>query len=205
VLALVAGCDGSPKTAGHKAIVERKSATGAGAVPSVRPELAAEPRDIKSLAGLWRVARVDVDPVEPQDFTRDDPRLLGSLLEITPEQLAWTYRADATFPDAGICTQPFAGPIEASTADRQLRPKFIAAVNRLLPGQTLSGKPHEFECMGGGRFGPGTVGTSNFYSLGPDRLVTDWSGGTVLLMDRLETYHSGSDKGTPLRANDYAE
>jgi hypothetical protein len=168
------------------------------AVPTVAasPTPAVSPATVLSVAttaGLWRVAAADGTP----------PRGAGSLLEIAPEQMAWSYRTADGFNGSDLCDRPYVGPLSAATADAMLRPRFARALARLRPHMALGPVPYEIECTGGGRWGPGQIGTAHLYALDRDHLLMSWYDDSVLLLARQRVAAPAGKDAASVRADDY--
>ncbi len=173
-------------------------ATAGSAKPQAGP---LSPASIETLAGLWRVAAID-----GPGYSLRDARAVGSLLEIRGEQMAWSYRPDGDFPASDLCEEPYAGPVESDAAAPLLRPRFAAALARLDPGATLDEIPYEFDCLGGGRWGPGEIGTAHFYRLGEGAFLMSWYGDTILLLRRFrEAGDATPSRERAPRADDFTE
>lgn len=170
--------------------------TAASPTPAALPNPAASPApalSVATAAGLWRVAAADGTP----------PRGAGSLLEIAPEQMAWSYRTADGFNGSDLCERPYVGPLSAATADAMLRPRFARALARLRPHMALGPVPYEIECTGGGRWGPGQIGTAHLYALDRDHLLMSWYDDGVLLLARQRVAAPAAKDAASVRADDY--
>jgi len=63
---------------------------------------------VEELAGNWRVVGVRVAPGPVQAVSDDDPVLMGAVLSISPERLAWKPHKGGFFTDS--CPGPQIGP-----------------------------------------------------------------------------------------------
>jgi len=200
---------GTPSAAGSGA-ESAPVAPAQAAVPAAPPTgdaqgAAPTVRDIGSLVGLWRVTRVDgAGNGRGAALGKDDPRILGAVMEVARDQINWSYRPDRSLPGNDICSGPRVSPVEVPDADPQLTRRVNAAVLHLVPGST-TGILHGIDCGDDGRWGPGAVGTAYLSPLGPDLMAMTWFDDSVLLLQRF-----GGKRGAapgkaaqPLHASDY--
>ncbi len=201
---LLAACGSGkekPTEANEAAAPSTAAAVAAKSAPSaVAAASPAKPDSVDTLAGLWRVTGVDGGKA----FVRNDPRLMGALLEIQREQLAWSYHPEGNFPGDTLCEGPQIVPIEGTAGNAVLNPRFSAALARLDPHGTLDPVPYEIECQGGGRWGPGQIGTAHLYLPGPGRMLMSWFGESVLLLESIKRPKAAPITALPLEADDAA-
>lgn len=199
---LLAACGAEkPPEASRAASAPTAAAAAPAAAPAPIPAVpisAAKPDSVETLAGLWRVTGVDGGAA----FARNDPRLMGALLEIQREQLAWSYHPGGEFPGDTLCEGPLIGPIEGAAGDTLLHPRFSAALARLDPRSTLGPVPYAIECQGGGRWGPGQIGTAHVYLPGPGQMLMSWFGDSVLLLEHVKRPKAAPVSALPLKADD---
>jgi hypothetical protein len=166
---------------------------------------APEGRVIGSLTGLWRVIHVDGGQTGGGTaLGKDDPRIMGAVMEIARGQINWSYRPDRSLPGNDICSGPRVSPVEVPDADPQLTRRVVGAVLRLAPGST-AGLLHGIDCGDDGRWGPGAVGTAYLSPLGLDLMAMTWFDDSVLLLQRFGRARAAaaSKAEQPLHASDY--
>lgn len=179
---VTAGCSQPASNHGGAGTAAGDAAAETPAPSAVTAALPAEqPGEIAQgeLLGIWRVT--GVVPDAGAKFAADDKAILGSLIDIAPEQLRWTYAATQGFDSDDMCFGPVGGiiddPAYAGTVRRQLAPALAQAGN----GVTRLSPPHEWLCGDGGDWG----GDAAFQRIADDRLAMRWTGGVTLLLTRL--------------------
>lgn len=191
-----AAASGAPGPTGSSA-APPLPAPSAGSAHAPAPDYA-----IETLAGLWRVERVDaVNSPRGPALGPDDRRMLKAVLEVSREQMNWSYRPGQAQPENDICSGPHFTPVYDAALARRL----AGALTRLGAGsatQAIAG----IDCEDGGRWGPGAVGTAYISKLDADRMVMTWFDDSVLLLQRFQPPRSGMQAETdqPLHASDYS-
>lgn len=166
---------------------------------SVQP--AATAPILADLAGVWRVTGVYADgqrqPTNPA---------LGALLDVSQEELRWSYHAPGGAMATDRCGQPGIAELSANAAGQQASRDLAQAA------LVLTGKPAAlplalgWEC-GDGHWGPGKIGTSNFTMIDPQQLVTVWYAGSYLQLERIsrpDPERGPSDADANVKADDFA-
>lgn len=180
VLALAAaGCDRfapEPEAAGSAA-----PATVASPKAAPPPPLAETPGEIPigEMTGIWRVA--GVVPDKGSEFVADDPRINGSLLDITTEHIRWSYKASPSFRADDLCMGTVAGLIDDGDYADKTRQMLAPAVADSRTAKARLSQPHQFLCADGGDWGNET----EFQRIADDRMVMRWDGGVTLVLDRV--------------------
>jgi hypothetical protein len=198
----LAGCSSSPEPAaepqptavpsGEPGPSETAAAPVASA-PAPAPDLA-----IETLAGLWRVERVDAaGGTAPGP---DDKRLVKAVLEVSREQMNWSYRPAPALPGNDICSGPHLAPVD----DAALVRRVADGLQRLGAGSAppaLAG----IDCDDG-MWGPGAVGSAYIARLDADRMAMTWFGDSVLLLKRFKPAPKAGQMQAdqPLHASDYS-
>lgn len=131
------------------------------------------------LTGIWRVT--GVVPDRGAKFAADDKAILGSLVDIAPEQLRWSYAASQDFDSDDVCFGPVAGIIDDPAHARTVRGQIAPALAGVGKEVTRLSQPHEWLCGDGGEWG----GDAAFQRLADDRLAMRWTGGVTLVLSRL--------------------
>lgn len=214
LLVLLAACSRSAEPAeGPSATPPTAAATApAQAAPLAAPppagnagDTAPAERDIGSLTGLWRVIHVDSAGASGGPaLAKDDPRIMGAVMEIAREQINWSFWPGRALPGNDICSGPRVSPVEAPDADPQLQRRIASAVLHLAPG-SAAGAIHGIDCGDDGRWGPGAVGTAYLVPLGPNLVVMTWFDDSALLLQRFKNADGDALRKNqqPLRATDY--
>lgn len=161
-------------------------------VPATRPaatdELKAAPEPpveqpgevpLDELTGIWRVT--GVVPGRQSDFAGDDKRIVGSLMDVLPGQLRWSYTASKGFAGDDVCFGPVPGIIDDSEYAGMARKLIAPAVSRLQEQALQLSRPHQWLCGDGGTWGEET----EFQQLGPGRMAMRWRGDVTLIMERV--------------------
>lgn len=179
---LVAGCDRLPWAKKDK----DKPVTGQVASSPGEPKQPpppAMPREIQigMLEGVWRVT--GVAPTPGSRFERDDKRIMGSLLDIYPEQMNWSYRASPEVSGEDMCLEPVSGVIAEKAAAEEVRRAFAPALAQFRIAPATPGPPHEWLCGDGGSWDED--GMADFMAVDSAHLVMRWHGGGILLMERI--------------------
>ncbi len=134
---------------------------------------------LDDLTGIWRVT--GVAPDGKSDFAVDDKRIVGSLMDVLPGQLRWSYTASKAFSSSDVCFGPVSGIIDDDEYAEGARKLIAPAVSRLR-GQVLRlSKPHQWLCGDGGTWGEET----EFQQLAPGRIAMRWRGDVTLIMERV--------------------
>lgn len=198
----ITGCSQPASDSGSAAAGDSVAETPAPAPSAAAKALPAEqPGEIaqSELLGIWRVT--GVVPDQGAKFVADDKAILGSLIDIAPEQLRWSYAASTGFDSDDMCFGPVAGiiddPAYAATVRGQMAPALVRAgesVTRLSP-------PHQWLCGDGGDWGGGAA----FQRLADDQLAMRWTGGVTLLLTRLRKLPAKAPELPPTGAYEAGE
>ena len=175
IAALAAGCDerGRETAEPPPSVAAAPAKSSAPAAPR---EEAGEVQ-LDALLGIWRV--VGVAPGPAATFGVDDARIVGSLMDVQPAALSWSYKASAAFAPKDLCLGPVSGMTANAEAAARARALLASAVARQ-PGARLS-RPHAWLCGDGGSWGD----DADFQVLGPDRIAMAWPGDLVLTLERI--------------------
>lgn len=179
---LAAGCDKLPWAKKEK--MEPPSRPSVSAPKDAKlPPPEAMPREIQleMLQGVWRV--MGVAPLSGSSFERDDKRILGSLLDIYPEQMNWSYRASAEVSGEDMCMEPVSGVIAEKAAADAVRRDFAPALAQFRIAPAIPGPPHEWLCGDGGSWDED--GKADFMGVDSAHLVMRWHDRAILLMERI--------------------
>lgn len=127
--------------------------------------------------------------------------MVKAVLEVSREQMNWSYRPDPALPGNDICSGPHLTPI----GDAALSLRVAGALQRLGAGSAAPAVAG-IDCDDGGRWGPGAVGTAYIARLGEDRMVMTWFDDSVLLLRRFKPVprRDQAETDQPLRASDYS-
>lgn len=203
VLNLVtAGCSQPASDSGSAAAGDAAAETPAPAPSAAARSLPAEqPGEIAQgeLVGIWRVT--GVVPDAGATFAADDKAILGSLIDIAPEQLRWSYAASTGFDSDDMCFGPVAGIIDDPAYASAVRGQLAPALARAGEGVTRLSPPHEWLCGDGGDWG----GDAAFQRIADDRLAMRWTGGVTLLLTRLRKLPAKAPELPPTGAYEASE
>lgn len=137
---------------------------------------------LSRLSGVWRVTGAAVGSKRKPSSSAK-----GALLDVSIEELRWSFRPPGDFQADDRCGQPGLVKLSANAVGRQVTVELLQA------GRTLSGSPLAgvvalgWEC-GDGRWGPGAIGTSNFAMVGQKHLVMAWYGDQYLFLERIRSF-----------------
>lgn len=179
---LVAGCDKLPWSKKEK---EKPAAPPVVSAPkgSKLPPPESMPKEIQleMLRGVWRVT--GVAPVQGSSYARDDKRIMGSLLDIYPEQMNWSYRASADVSGDDMCLEPVSGVIADKAASDEVRRDFAPALAQFRIAPAIPGPPHEWLCGDGGSWDED--GKADFMAVDSAHFVMRWHDRAILSMERI--------------------
>lgn len=174
------------------------------ATPAVAPPVgtpAAAPT-LAELAGVWRVTGVYAD-----GRTQQGHPALGALLDISAEELRWTYHKTGGAMATDRCGQPAIAELSANAAGQQASHDLAQAslaLSATPPARILA---LGWECSDG-HWGPGKIGTSNFAMIGPSRFVTGWYDDSYFQLDRISAPAPERRAGAAdadVKADDFAD
>ena len=131
----------------------------------------------EEMFGTWRVT--GVVPDAGSDFARDDPRVMGALMDLYEEKLGWSYLPGKGFAPNDTCLGPVSG--RATGRDAQALRAELAPVPVSGPAPRISA-PHRWMCGDGGEWG----GEAAFRLSGPDDMAMRWPGGVTLVLHRIQ-------------------
>ncbi|WP_076070876.1 hypothetical protein [Sphingomonas montana] len=83
-------------------------AAPAAAIGTAEADTADAPTAVEELAGRWRVTGVEVADGPVSAVDANDPTLMGAVLSVTPDRLAWEPHKGGFFSDT--CPDPQIGP-----------------------------------------------------------------------------------------------
>lgn len=131
------------------------------------------------LAGIWRVTAVVPDQGSP--FAADDPRIIGSLVDVLPEQLRWSYTASTAFDSDDLCFGPVAGIVDDGGYAAEVRQQVAPALVRFRAEVAGLSQPHQWLCGDGGEWGNDAA----FQRLAENKLAMRWTGEVTLILTRI--------------------
>lgn len=181
----IAGCSAPAREA------DTATADTGAAAPAPPPPVAAkampaeQPGEIPQdqLLGIWRVT--GVMPGAGSSFAKDDPAIIGSMVDITSEALRWSYAASAAFDSKDVCFGPVAGIIDDPAYAERVRQQIAPALGADPASVTRLSAPHEWLCGDGGTLGSAGGGDAPFQRLAEDRLAMRWTGDVTLILTRV--------------------
>lgn len=159
------------------AIAPNQSVTPPGNVESLPREI-----QIEELSDGWRVE----DIFEPETRARggNSPPPEGAIAEIYPESLNWSFRPRGGEAMDDFCEEPVSGVIASDAAAAEIRNEFAPAMRKFAIDPKSAGRPHEFLCSGGS-WGASEAEGADFIPVGADRILLRWTGGNIILLERL--------------------
>ena len=182
------GCDRPKQAADSAQKAPTPSAPHAKAAPKVVSPSAVPPAalteqpgelPLEDLTGIWRVTAVVPD--QTSEFTENDTRIVGSLIDVLPDQIRWSYKASDRFASDEVCLGPVAGIIDDAEYAEKARKLVAPAVTRLKAKVPSLSKPHQWLCGDGGSWGDDT----EFQKLADGKVAMRWTGGVTLILDRI--------------------
>lgn len=200
----ITGCSQPASDSGGAGALAGDSVAGTPApAPSVvaKAQPAEQPGEIAQgeLLGIWRVT--GVAPDQGAKFAADDKAIIGSLIDIAPEQLRWSYAASTGFDSDDMCFGPVAGIIDDPAYAGTVRGQMAPALARAGESVTRLSPPHQWLCGDGGDWG----GDAAFQRLADDRLAMRWTGGVTLLLTRLRKLPARAPELPPTGAYEAGE
>jgi hypothetical protein len=181
-LALVAcrrDAPASPTPEPSPQAAQRPPAPAPDAGPAAPPGEGAEEVQLGSLLGIWRV--VAVLPGAGATFAADDPRIVGALIDVYPERLAWSYLASKDFSPTDLCLGPVSGLIADAAIAGDVRTALAPALRRTGTDPGHLSRPHRWLCGDGGEWGD----EAEFQVIGRDRMAMRWPGDLTLVLERI--------------------
>lgn len=186
VLALT-GCDRlmPARDKAEPAAAASNPETGPGPAPGPASADAAAPVEqagevpLDDLTGIWRVT--GVVPGKGSAYAADDARIVGSLMDVLPDQLRWSYKASNGFAADDVCLGPVAGIIDDSDYAGVARKLIAPAIARLRAKVSRLSRPHQWLCGDGGSWGEDT----EFQQLAAGRIAMRWTGDVTLILERI--------------------
>lgn len=178
----VCGCRPAASDTEQAAAPATPPVAGASAAPPPAPasplpsEQAGEIAQAE-LLGIWRVT--GVVPDKGSRFAADDPAITGSLVDILPDQLRWSYTASPRFDSDDLCLGPVAGIIDDPDYGARVRQQIAPALAG--KGMDRLSQPHQWLCGDEGEWGNDAA----FQRIGDDRLAMRWNGNVTLLLTRI--------------------
>lgn len=176
----LAGC--GKQTPAPAAQSSETPALATEAVPAKPLASPSEDRDeiqLESLAGVWRVTEV----VAGKDarFAANDPRIVGSLMDVFPENVSWSYLPDKAFAPSDLCLGPVSGIIDNAEVAAEVRAALAPALATASDGANQISRPHQWLCGDGGNWGE----DAEFQTIGTDRMAMRWPGDLTLVLQRV--------------------
>lgn len=147
-----------------------------GAAPTEAPKSA--------MLGRWVVERLWIDTTGITAWGVDDPALVGSVMEVTPEKSSWVHKASDNFDGSDICGNPTPAVVLDAAAAKKIGASFDGALTAFGINRSQIGPLHEWACLGDGNWGPTAAGGSLFYLTKDGRMVMSYYDGTVLLLKK---------------------
>jgi len=151
--------------------------------PDPRPAVAqsefGEEVQVETLLGVWRV--IEVLPGPHARFKADDPRIVGSLMDVYLEKLSWSYEPSADFVPADLCLGPVSGLIANTEIADEVRAELAPAVRRAVTDGVRLSRPHQWLCGDGGSWGD----EAEFQVIGAERMAMRWPGDLTLVLERI--------------------
>ena len=158
----------------------RRAAPGAPAArPAAVPSELGEEVQLETLLGVWRV--VEVLPGDSATFKADDPRIVGSLMDVYLERLSWSYQPGADFSPDDLCLGPVSGLIANSEIADEVRAELAPAVRRTVTVGVRLSRPHQWLCGDGGSWGD----EADFQVVGTEWMAMRWPGDLTLVLERI--------------------
>ena len=158
------------------------SAMAPAMAPAAAPmALAEQPRELPmaALTGIWRVT--GVVPDQGSAFAADDPRIVRSLIDVTPDQIRWSYKTSSDFASDDVCMGPVAGIIDDREYANKARQLIAPALGKMRASVSGLSRPHQWLCGDGGSWGSET----EFQQLAEGRVAMRWTGGVTLILNRV--------------------
>lgn len=145
---------------------------------------------IEALTGVWRVT--GVVPDAGAKYAANDKRIVGSLVDIFPDEMRWSYKTTADFPAADVCL----GPVSAVIAEREFAAKARALLAPAIGNARKVHKPHQWLCGDGGNWGD----DAEFQPFDDGKMAMRWRGGVTLLLERVKRPDSNPPATAPTGA-----
>lgn len=192
-LAITAGCERNP-------VAETETVDSAEAIVSPAPSTppttdaatdaeaglkksATDSLKTENLRGVWEVVGVASLEGDISVFSKDDPLILKSRMEIDSGKLSWQSLASDEFTADDRCQSPDIAALPQDSAYKDIQKQLSAAASRL--GQKTSApKIYGWSCDEGGNWGPEADGGSHFLMLENGQMVTSWYDNVALLLRR---------------------
>jgi hypothetical protein len=153
--------------------------------PAMPPVEDPDEVQLESLAGVWRV--IGVMPGKSARFAADDRRIVGALMDVTPETLSWSYHPDEAFAPEDLCLGPVSGIIAHAEIAQEIRGLLAPALAAARQGRARVSRPHHWLCGDGGSWGE----DAEFQVIGEDQMAMRWPGDLTLVLERIKRISSG--------------